>query len=72
MTPLCKGGWQKSVISDWGIVCRKASPPSKIKDFAHLPLHRGGFSSVQKRTDWLSQSVFFYFFLTKTKNLLPK
>ena len=23
------------------------TPPSKIKDFAHLPLHRGGFGAVQ-------------------------
>ena len=23
------------------------TPPSEIKDFAHLPLHRGGFGAVQ-------------------------
>ena len=39
--PLCKGGCQKSKIFDWGIV-GFTIPPSKIKDFAHLPLHKGG------------------------------
>ena len=31
--PLCKGGWQKSLISDWGIVfCRYATiPPSRLR-----------------------------------------
>ena len=23
------------------------TPPSKIEDFAHLPLHRGGFGAVR-------------------------
>ena len=27
----------------WGIVTMRTTPPSKIEDFAHLPLHRGGF-----------------------------
>ena len=27
----------------WGKVTMRTTPPSKIKDFAHLPLHRGGF-----------------------------
>ena len=50
--PLCKGGWQKSLISDWGIVKsgNMTTPPSKIKDFAHLPLHRGGFCRLRGRT----------------------
>ncbi len=48
MAPLCKGGWQKSVISDWGIVCRKASPPSKIKDFAHPPCTGEAFQVCKK------------------------
>ena len=26
------------------------TPPSKIEDFAHLPLHRGGFVTVQNHT----------------------
>ena len=39
--PLCKGGCQKSKIFDWGIV-DFTIPPSKIEDFAHLPLHKGG------------------------------
>ena len=31
--PLCKGGWQKSLISDWGIVlCRYLTiPPSRLR-----------------------------------------
>ena len=43
--PLCKGGWIFAKQKDWGIVkCRRpAIPPSKIKDFCHLPLHKGGF-----------------------------
>jgi len=45
MAPLCKGGCQKSTIFDWGIVSiLRTIPPSKIKDFAHLPLHKGGFA----------------------------
>ena len=42
--PLCKGGWQKSLISDWGIgLCRYATiPPSRLAP-CHLPLHKGGF-----------------------------
>ena len=39
--PLCKGGCRKSLIFDWGIVVFTI-PPSKIVDFAHLPLHKGG------------------------------
>jgi hypothetical protein len=33
MAPLCKGGWQKSLISDWGIVlCRYLTiPPSRLR-----------------------------------------
>ena len=36
--PLCKGGWQKSLISDWGIVlCRYLTiPPSRLAP-CHLP-----------------------------------
>ena len=26
------------------------TPPSKIEDFAHLPLHKGGFGAVQNHT----------------------
>ena len=26
---------------------RLATPPGKIEDFAHLPLHRGGFGAVR-------------------------
>ena len=42
--PLCKGGWQKSLISDWGIVlCRYLTiPPSRLAP-CHLPLHKGAF-----------------------------
>ena len=31
--PLCKGGWQKSLISDWGIVMyrQKPIPPSRLR-----------------------------------------
>ena len=38
--PLCKGGWIFAKQKDWGIVkCRQPTiPPSKIKDFCHLPL----------------------------------
>ena len=29
--PLCKGGWQKSLIFDWGIVpCQTAIPPASL------------------------------------------
>ena len=43
--PLCKGGWIFAKQKDWGIVkCRYLTIlPSKIKDFCHLPLHKGGF-----------------------------
>ena len=34
--PLCKGGCQKSLISDWGIVVYWTTPPAKIEDFGHL------------------------------------
>ena len=41
--PLCKGGWQIADLRqfDWGIAVITI-PPSKIKDFGHLPLHKGG------------------------------
>ena len=29
MAPLCKGGWQKSPIFDWGIVCMRNNNPSE-------------------------------------------
>ena len=50
--PLCKGGCQKSLISDWGIVKSRnmTTPPSKIGDFAHLPLHRGRLFPLRGRT----------------------
>ena len=35
--PLCKGGWQKSLIFDWGIL-----NPSVLPTASHLPLHKGG------------------------------
>ena len=43
--PLCKGGWIFAKQKDWGIVKSRqlTIPPSKIKDFCHLPLHKGGF-----------------------------
>ena len=40
--PLCKGSCQPNRLTE-GLT----TPPSKIKDFAHLPLHRGGFGTVQ-------------------------
>ena len=43
--PLCKGGCQKSMIFDWGIVGFRTTPPVKIEDFDHLPLHRGGLGA---------------------------
>ena len=33
----------------------RATPPSKIKDFAHLPLHRGGFPL---RRGWAKRKLF--------------
>ena len=33
----------------------RTTPPSKIKDFAHLPLHRGGFPL---RRDWAKLKLF--------------
>lgn len=59
--PLCKGGWQKSLISDWGIVKRFrirrshietatfccTIPPSQITDLTHLPCAKGGFGAMQ-------------------------
>ena len=38
--PLCKGSCQRPLTE--GLT----TPPSKIKDFAHLPLHRGGFGAL--------------------------
>ena len=51
--PLCKGGWQKSLISDWGIVlCRYATiPPSRLAP-CHLPLHKGGFGAYNNFTNY--------------------
>ena len=40
--PLLKGGWQKSMIFDWGIGCKKAIPPPGVFT-GYLPLHKGGF-----------------------------
>ena len=59
--PLCKGGWQKSLIFDWGIVrhnLRIRRKPRRKRNIslrqslraacsaAHLPLHKGGFGAV--------------------------
>ena len=46
--PLCKGGWQKSLISDWGILCRLVAycPAGNYPSTAYavpLPLGEGGF-----------------------------
>ena len=51
--PLCKWGWQKSLISDWGIVlCRYATiPPSRLSP-CHLPLHKGGFGAYNNFTNY--------------------
>ena len=51
--PLCKGGWQKSLISDWGIVlCRYLTiPPSRLAP-CHLPLHKGGFGAYNNFTNY--------------------
>ena len=43
--PLCKGGWQKSLIFDWGIVM-------------FLPLHKGGFPLGW---DWASAQLAAFF-----------
>ena len=70
--PLCKGGWQKSLISDWGIVLYRCPtiPPSRLTP-CHLPLHKGGFSpynnftnyavSICKRQEIIPQNIFFDF-----------
>ena len=50
--PLCKGGWRKSLIFDWGIAVFSI-PPAKIVDFAHLPLHKGGSRCALHLTDKL-------------------
>jgi hypothetical protein len=31
------------------LVSTEATPPAKIKNFGHLPLHRGGFGAVHPR-----------------------
>ena len=51
--PLCKGGWQKSLISDWGIVfCRYLTiPPSRLTP-CHLSLHKGGFGAYNNFTNY--------------------
>ena len=51
--PLCKGGWQKSLISDWGIVLYRypTIPPSRLAP-CHLPLHKGGFSPYNNFTNY--------------------
>ena len=37
-------------------------PPSKIKDFCHLPLHKGGFRlRINKQTDKL-EFIFLYYY----------
>ena len=38
--PLCKGGWQKSLISDWGIVLYRCLtiPPSRLRRATPRPL----------------------------------
>ena len=51
--PLCKGGWQKSLISDWGIVLYRylTIPPSALAR-SHLPLHKGGFGACNNFTNY--------------------
>ena len=40
--PLCKGSCHE--VTEGLLIAKVfATPPDKIKDFAHLPLHRGGF-----------------------------
>ena len=41
--PLCKGSCHANSVTE-GLT----TPPSKIEDFAHLPLHRGGFGAVHQ------------------------
>ena len=45
--PCVKGAVKNPVIFDWGIVlCRYVTIlPSEIKDFVHLPLHKGALKS---------------------------
>ena len=51
--PLCKGGWQKSLISDRGIVLYRCLtiPPSRLTP-CHLPLHKGGFGAYNYFTNY--------------------
>ena len=51
--PLCKGGWQKSLISDWGIALYRylTIPPSRLAP-CHLPLHKGGFGAYKNLTNY--------------------
>ena len=39
--PLCKGGWQKSLIFDWGIVSNRyrSIPPSRLRRATSLKVN---------------------------------
>ena len=43
----------------------RTTPPGKIKDFAHLPLHRGGFLL---RRDWAFGTTSRWWFSLSKKN----
>ena len=49
MAPLCKGLAKRCRRNDLSAKLTEGltTPPSKIEDFAHLPLHRGGFGAVR-------------------------
>ena len=46
---MCKGGWQKSLIFDWGIVFADYNP-SGCPLVSHLPLHKGGLEKIATRS----------------------